>query len=144
MEQPLQTNEEMTTQAASETGAPPYDHELRPHDQAGENYGTAGPHAEKTAKTAYDVKGVHDAFNNWRDDDLKQIAIIPEGSRLEQGATYVDLKLFEPHEFSARANMVATADNWYVLKSSVPYPLWNRLIGVDNPERLDGADDGQG
>ena len=32
-------------------------------------------------------------------------------------------------------------DNWYVLKGSVPYQLWNRLIGVENPERLDQADD---
>ena len=26
--------------------------------------------------------------------------------------------------------------NWYVPKTEVDYQLWNRLIGVHNPERL--------
>lgn len=143
MPESIVNNDEMRTQQSSETGTPSYADELRPHDHAGENWGTRGPHPELMAKTAYDVKGVHDAFDGWSDDDLKQIPILPEGSRLEQGATYIDLKLFEPREFSARADMSATSDNWYVLKSSVPYPLWNRLIGVENPERLDQADNGE-
>ena len=72
---------------------------------------------------------------------LKDLQRERENSRLEQGATFIDLKLFEPREFSARGDMLAGDDNWYVLKSSVPYPLWNRLIGVENSERLDQADD---
>lgn len=33
--------------------------------------------------------------------------------------------------------MEAGANNWYVPKTEVSYWLWNRLIGVENPERLD-------
>jgi hypothetical protein len=32
--------------------------------------------------------------------------------------------------------MVAGPDNRYVNKSDVDYELWNRLIGVENPERI--------
>ena len=35
----------------------------------------------------------------------------------------------------------ATAESRYVPKSEVDYQLWNRLIGVDNPERTGEADE---
>jgi hypothetical protein len=37
-------------------------------------------------------------------------------------------------------DMVAGASNYYVPKDNIDYTLWNRLIGVTNPERLDIAD----
>jgi hypothetical protein len=37
--------------------------------------------------------------------------------------------------------MQAGANDRYVPKSEVDYQLWNRLIGIDNPERLGEADD---
>ena len=54
----------------------------------------------------------------------------------EQGATYIDLR--DPHrrEFTATGDMMASSDNWYVPKAVVDYQLWNRLIGIDNHERL--------
>jgi hypothetical protein len=70
------------------------------------------------------------------DDGLKQIPVLPDGARLEQGATYIDLR--DPHrrEFTATGDMVAERDHWYVAKDSVDYELWNRLIGISNPQRL--------
>jgi hypothetical protein len=38
--------------------------------------------------------------------------------------------------------MVSSENNGYVPKSEVDYILWNRLISVDDPERLDEADEG--
>ena len=62
--------------------------------------------------------------------------MVAEGTRLEQGATYVDLH--DPHrrEFTATGDMTAGPDNWYVPKDAVDHQLWNRLIGIENPERL--------
>ena len=70
------------------------------------------------------------------DDGLKQIPVLWEGMRLEQGATYIDLRDPERREFTATADMFAGRDNWYVPKHGVDYELWNRLIGINNPERL--------
>jgi hypothetical protein len=39
--------------------------------------------------------------------------------------------------------MVAELDHYYVPKKLVDYVLWNRLIGVDNPERVQQADERQ-
>ena len=39
--------------------------------------------------------------------------------------------------------MVATPEHWYVPKDAVDYELWNRLVGVSNPERLYAPQEGQ-
>jgi len=110
--------------------------DLNPDALAGQNIGVAGPHDAKQAATAYEVKEIHRQFHGFTDDELKRIPILPPGSRLEQGATYVDLQDPQLSEFTATGDMAAGAQNWYVPKSEVDYQLWNRLIGITNPERL--------
>ena len=110
--------------------------DLNPDPMAGQNYGTTGKHPEKWAPTAYEVKEVHRRLRDWTDDDLKQIPVVPAGSRLEQGATYIDLAAAHPAEFTATADMEAGPQHCYVPKSEVDYQIWNRLIGVAEPERL--------
>jgi hypothetical protein len=109
--------------------------DLNPDALAGANYGHSGPHPEEDARTAYDDKDLHRALNRFRDDELKQIPVIPAGARLEQGATYIDLAEDEPREFTATGDMHAERGCCLVLKSAVDYTLWNRLIGVENPQR---------
>lgn len=116
---------------------PEWQTDLNPHALAGQNYGAIGPHAEKVMVSANDLKEIHRLLPDWTDDELKQLTIMPEGSRLEQGATYVDLHDPARRECTATAEMVAGPANYYVPKSEVDYVLWNRLIGVENPARLD-------
>jgi hypothetical protein len=115
--------------------------DLNPNALAGQNVGLAGPHPEQNARTAYDVKAAHRLLQDFSDDDLKQLPILPPGSRLEQGAVYVDLNDLDGGEIKARGDMVAERSQWLVPKSEVDYQLWNALIGVTNPERLGTADD---
>jgi hypothetical protein len=121
----------------------PWRADLNPDLMAGQNAGAAGPHPEKAAgvKTAYDIKDLHDRLQKFHDDDLKQVPILPEGTRLEQGETYIDLRSPHPRKFTARAGMVAEPANRYVPKTEVPYQIWNRLTGVTDPERLRLADE---
>jgi hypothetical protein len=116
-----------------------YRRDLNPNALAGENVGEAGPHPEWNGPTAFDVKEVNRRLQGFADDELKQIPILPTGSRLEQGATYIDLNAPGPvcTEFTATGDMIAGPTNLYVPKDSVGYVLWNRLRGVTNPERLD-------
>ena len=58
------------------------------------------------------------------------------GTRLQQGATYVNLQRLEEGEFTAAGFMEVGPDDWIVPKDEVDYLLWNHLIGVTNPERL--------
>jgi hypothetical protein len=119
-----------------------WEQDLHPQPNAGRNVGLEGPHPEKEEiPTAYDIKELHRQMEGYTDDELKQIRVLPQGSRLEQGAKYIDLKDPERKEFTAMGGMEAGSDNWYVPKTEVDYQLWNRLIGVQNPERLGEANE---
>lgn len=113
--------------------------DLNPDRMAGANVGAAGPHAELGARTAYDVKSLHRRLRDLPDDLLAQIPVLPEGSRLEQGATYIDLAQDRPREFTATGDMEAGRGACYALKSAVDYTVWNRLIGIDDPARTGAA-----
>lgn len=115
--------------------------DLNPDANAGLNYGQSGPHSELDAPTAYDIPELHRSLSGFTDDELKRVPVLPVGARLEQGATYIDLQKPDRAEFKALGNMEAAQGNWFVPKSAVDYVVWNKLIGVDNPERLGQADE---
>ena len=64
------------------------------------------------------------------------ICLLPAGTRLEQGATYLDLAHVERGTFTATGDMQVGAASWLVAKKEVPYELWNRLFGVETAERV--------
>ena len=110
-----------------------YMRDLNPNAMAGQNIGTP---SMAPLRSAYDIKEAHRRLRALLDDDLKQIRVQPEGTRLKQGATYLDLQDMDGGEFTATGDMVAGPNNWYVAKDDVHYYLWNLLIGVETPERL--------
>jgi len=117
---------------------PEYQKDLNPDAAAGINYGNVGPHPERdNPRTAFDVKEAHRLLDGFTDDLLKQIPILPAGSRLEQDATYLDLA--DRAEFKVTSSMSARPGSLLVPKSEVDYTLWNRLRGVDDPARTGGT-----
>lgn len=106
-----------------------FQHDLNPQPMAGQNAGLAAHDAEKNAPTAYDMKELHAVLSDYTNDEMRQIVVLPHGTRLEQGAKYIDLKDPDRQEITAMGNMEATLDNWYVPKTEVDYQLWNRLKG---------------
>lgn len=111
--------------------------ELNPDHMAGQNIGERSGDREQGLPTAFDEKEVHRTLHaDFDDDELKQIPILQPGQRLQQGASYLDLRDPGRREFTAMGGMEAGAENRYVPKDSVPYSLWNRLTGVENPERI--------
>ena len=91
--------------------------------------------------SAYNVKDTHRLWNGLSDADLKQLPVVPEATGLQEGAVYFDLNDPDRGEIRAHGDMVAGPENRYVAKSAVPYPLWNALIGVEEPERLNVGDE---
>jgi len=110
--------------------------DLNAHDRTGEDHGenqTLLP----GAVSADEIKSMHTILADLTDDELKNITILPAGTRLEQGAKYIDLRNLEQGEFVARSNMVADVVNAYVPKKETDYLLWNRLNQVETASRLD-------
>src|SRR5437763_971341 len=92
--------------------------ELNPDASKGQNYGLVGPHPEKdNPRTAYDIKELHRRLEGFTDDLLKQIPVLPEGSRLEQDAAYLDLASPDRREIKATGDREVGPGQWYVPKS---------------------------
>lgn len=127
---------------ASAGDAPEWRDDLNPSALAGQNIGPASADREKRSRTLHDLKDLHRRYSGLADDDLRQIPVLDTGLRLKQGATYFDLNDTGRGEFVANGEMLAGQQNAYVPNAEVPYQLWNRLIGVDNPERVGEADEG--
>ena len=111
-------------------------HDLSAHNRAGENHGenqTLLP----GARSADEIKRMHTILAALTGDELKAITVLPAGTRLEQGAKYIDLRHLEQGEFVATSSMVAERENAYVPKKQTDYLLWNLLNQVDTPARLD-------
>lgn len=108
--------------------------DLNPNPTAGQNHGVQGA-GTNDSLTADQIKDLHRSLTGYTDTELKQIVVLPAGSRLEQGATYIDLQDPERQEFTAMGGMAAGPDHYYVPKSEVGYQLWNRLLGRQDPER---------
>jgi hypothetical protein len=83
--------------------------------------------------TAFHLKKRGHELRGLDDDDLKQVPIVPAGTRLQQGGTYVNLTERSPHEFTATGNLRARAGDAYAPKDQVPYEVWNRLIAEPKP-----------
>lgn len=114
-----------------------WERDLNPDRMAGQNIGERAGDREQQLPTAYDVKEVHRSLHaDFEDDELKQIPVLRTGQRLQQGATYLDLRDESRREFTATGDQEAGERNRYVPKDEVPYSLWNRLTGVENPERI--------
>jgi hypothetical protein len=104
-----------------------YDRDLHPNNHAGEIAGN------QPTLTAYDIKDLHNTLRDFPDNELRQIPVLPPGTRLEEGATYLDLRNPQQGEFTGMNNMTAGSGNWYVPKSQTDFELWNRLCNNINP-----------
>ncbi len=114
----------------------PHQQDLNPDAAAGRDLDSTSPHSKREKpRTAYDEKEAHRQLVDWTDDDLKQVPLLPAGARLEQGATYVDLRDPARREFTATGDMQVPIDGLYVPRSEVDFRTWNRLLGNRTPER---------
>jgi hypothetical protein len=107
--------------------------DLNPGHLEGQNIGRDSEDHASTRTTAFHLRKRGAELRGLDDDDLKQVPLLAEGTRLQQGATYVNLAERSPREFTATAEMTASAGDAYAPKDRVPYEVWNRLIGEPKP-----------
>lgn len=106
--------------------------DLNPDQLAGQNIGRTSDH-DTFAATAFHLRKRGQTLRGLDDSDLKQIPLLADGERLQQGATYANLAGDVPAEFTATGDMTAQPGDAYAPKDKVPYEVWNRLIGEPKP-----------
>lgn len=119
-----------------------FDRDLHPNQDAGINHGQVGASPEADARNAAEITDLRAMLPDFTNDELERIIVLSAGDRLEQGATYIDLATPTRNEFTAESGGMVVGDtNIIVPKRSVDYQIWNRLRGVDAPERTGQADE---
>ncbi len=99
--------------------------------------GSAPVGASGPDRTAHDVEEAHRQLVGWTEDELKQVPLMPIGARLDEGATYVDLRDPARREFAASAEMQVPPDGLYVPRSAVDHRIWVRLLGLRTADRIE-------
>ena len=130
-----------TTQGAEHKQPEPYQRGVNPEAGAGqEDFGTAAPRREKD-DCARPTTSRRRIASSWTGatTSSRWCRCCPRGRRLEQGATYVDLREPARREFTATGEMQVPSDGLYVPKSEVDDHTWNRLLGKRIPERMGHA-----
>jgi hypothetical protein len=111
----------------------PWQQDLNPDHLAGQNIGPPSGELGSAQLTAFHLRKQGHAVGGLDDEELKQVPLVPAGSRLQQGATYVNLAGNPYEEFTATAEITASPGDAYAPKDRVPYEIWNRLIGEPKP-----------
>jgi hypothetical protein len=88
--------------------------DLTANDRAGMNHGIEGLHPEWVSRSGKGIERIeriegveelHTRLAALTNDQLERLIILPAGSRLKQGAKYLDLEHLEQGEFVATARM---------------------------------------
>ena len=118
---------------AKQKRPPEWQPDLNPNHRAGQNIAQPSDARVQAEWTAFHLRKRGMDLGAVNSEELKEVPIVAEGERLQQGATYVDLTQQPLEEFTARGDMIANGDHAYVPKDRVPYEIWNRLIGEPKP-----------
>jgi hypothetical protein len=110
--------------------------DLNPNRMAGQNFHSSTQGSDRPARTAADIKALTGKLAELTVDQLAAIPIVPAGTRLKQGAVYLDLRHPAPAPFTATGEMIAQEINYYTPKAEVPYEFWNRIVELLSPGPL--------
>jgi hypothetical protein len=89
---------------------------------------SVGGHVDESI-LASDDKDLRGQLPDLDGNDLKRVAILTVGTRLDQGSTYVDLNDAARTPFRAIGGEEAGDSNRYVAKRDTDYEMWDRLVG---------------
>ena len=121
---------------------PEWSDDLNPERMDGQNIGASSKHNDSSARTAADIDVLTGRLNGFTRDELLQIPIVPAGTRLKQGAIYLDMRIPASVPLAANADIKATEMNYYAPKAEISYELWNRLVAALGPATMGEASKG--
>lgn len=108
-----------------------FDQDLHANRNEGINHAQRGANPETRAPNAATITEIHRLLPHLTDDELRRLVVLQEGDRLEQGATYIDLRHADRGEFTADTPEEVGPPNLNLIipKQQTDYELWNKLRG---------------
>lgn len=113
---------------------PRWQGDLNPRQDA--NFAGARSPRKPATRPASEIKHLVSLLRDFTRGELEEIPVVEPGARLRTGSIYMDLGDAGRRRFKATSDTPAPGrTEFYAPKASVPYPLWNRLLGNADPER---------
>ena len=76
---------------------------------------------------ATEVKELYTMLPDFHKDELRRVLVVPQGTRLQQGDIFCDLRFRESGELVAHGEE-EVHDELLVPKKAVDYEIWNKLL----------------
>lgn len=101
---------------------------------------TDTPDQTLPASTDHELKG---DFADLTGDELGRLSVIQAGTRLEQGATYIDLNDLVGGPFTALGGHEVGPDDRLVAKRQTDYELWDKVVGRGREVKVERPETGE-
>ena len=105
------------------------DHDLRPSGADERRFGEVPLDRVAHERTAADVKDLRGRLSQLTRDELRRINLLPVGTPLQAGGTYLDLRQLDKGEFVAGMGRTVEPDEEIVAKHELDYQIWDYLSG---------------
>lgn len=122
--------EQLTNPTGPEPRDSSFDDDLAPVDAPGAPAG----HADESVPASDDKHIQSRLGDQLSPDQMARLAVLEEGTRLEQGGVYVDLANPAAGPFKAIGGQEAGKRERYVAKRDTDHELWRDLVGDREPE----------
>ena len=113
-----------------------FDNDLHPHNRAGQNNSTD----RNEGRTAFILKEnestLHARLQKLPDQELKQIPLLDTGTRLQEGAAYLDLRNLDGGAFQGMNNREVGAGDAFTSKSHLDHEQFAYLTGATTVAQL--------
>ena len=121
-----ETHDVRREELTNPTGPAPVDDSFAAQLAPDDSTARPGGHVDDSVSAA-DDKTLRNRLPGLDADELARLAVLEEGTRLDQGGTYLDLDDLDRGPFKAIGGQEAGPGNRYVAKRDTDYELWNRL-----------------
>ena len=113
-----------------------FDNDLHPHNRAGQNNSSD----RNEGRTAFVLKEnestLHARLQKLPDQELKQIPLLDTGTRLQEGAAYLDLRNLDGGAFQGMNNREVGANDAFTSKSHLDHEQFAYLTGATTVAQL--------
>ena len=113
-----------------------FDNDLHPHNRAGQNDSPDRNEGRSAFMLKENESTLHPRLQALPNQELKQIPLLDTGTRLQEGAAYLDLRNLNGGAFQGMNNREVSADDAFVAKSHLDHEQFAYLTGATTVAQL--------
>lgn len=126
-----ETHDVRREQLTNPKGPEPVDESFIEETMPDSSVARPGGHTDESVPAEDDKAIQRKLVDKLSGEELNRLAVLAEGTALDQGAVYLDLNDMGRGPFKALGGTTVGRNDRIIAKRDVDYELWNRLVGQD-------------